>query len=332
MGYLTQKYSTIFRGPWITYIKERRLTTRITKHMHHIYIEIFKKIPDEVEKHKVTKALKDIKKLEKELGYTEKEEYKFIFDESYQEEAVLKKIENIEKRLEQLKAKAGAEHKKEIEALVKQIDNIFAAHIIKAINKLKTYDKSEYKEVMNIINAGKTVDKETFMQELKIFLKDVEVSRWRRFPIRKDVRVFRREIGRIKRDDKLIESLTKEIDSMLQGKKVKDNVDNIIKKITELAKQLESDIIIGFYEAYKGMKRVISMIYILLGYEDTLSLQLEGWVNQKLLPRSPVQNYIKGIEEIRGKLIKDMHIIAQALRRIYQEERRVEREVARLAA
>jgi len=344
MGYLTKKYSTLLRGPWFTYMKERRLAGKMTRHMRRIHQSIFTKIPEDVKKHKVTKVLNEIKRLveggklffifpkEGLLDKTGKEEYKFIFDEMYSEEAVLKRIIQIEKMIEELRAKARAEHKKDIEELEKKVDNIIAVHLLNAGGKLKKYDKAEYKDDMNIIKAAKTIDKETFMNQLKVLFKDIDVSKLRRFPIRKNVRVFRRDTSKLKIDEKNIKTVIKEIETMLKGKKVKDSPKEIIKKIEQFAKQIENDLIEGFYEAYKGMKRVFNLIYLLIGYEDVLSLQLEGWEKQKLLPSSPVQKNIKELQDVKARRVNEMHIIAQALRRIYQEERKVEREAVRLAA
>lgn len=343
MGYLLEKYSTLFKGLWITYLKERRLSGKITKHMGLLHSNIYVTLPKLVDEHKVTKALKLVKKLVEGgkvlfifpkkglLEETSKEEYKFIFDEMYSEESVLKGIIQLEKMLEQLKAKSHADHKKDIEELEKKVDNIIAIHLLNAIKKLRRYDKGAYKDDMNVINAAKTVDKESFMNQLKVLFKDMDVSRLRRFPIRKDVRVFKRDSIKLKTDEKNIKKVVKEIEDMLKGKKVKDSPKEIIEKIEQLAKQIEHDLVEGFHEAYKGMKRIFNLIYLLTGYEDVLSLQLEGWAKENKLPKLPVQEYITELRGIRAKRINEMHVIAQALRRIYQEEKNIEKEAVKLA-
>lgn len=330
MGYLIKKYSTIFRGPFMMYWKVRNLTGAITKHMGHIYDEVYKKIPEDEQNNEVSNALDEIKKLIKEMEKTGEREFKFLFDLGFQQEDLLNPLVKLEKSLKRLKNIIPDE--KEVKNIMEEIGQVIKERMVKTLRELEKYDKLEYKEVMNVINAAEPTDKMTFMNKMKTIFKDIDVSQFRNLPIRKNVRAFKRDLQHIGRDIKIVEKDIKEFEKDLKDPKKVASLTRVKVKIEAHAKKLADAYVKGYYDAYKAMKRVFQLAYLLEQHEDLINIEMEEWVADKKLPTSPVKKDIQEIKKIRTEFSGDMHDIAQALRRIYQKEKKIERGLLGMAA
>ncbi len=334
MGYLTEKYSTIFRGPWITYMKERRNSRIAVRLMNHLYKEIFIKIPTQIKDHRVTKALKEIRKVIKESKIVEEKEHKFAFEIAYQEEGILSQINKIEDELLRFINEVKKENKNLSEKMHKElleVYKLYSVHIGNAMRKLKQYDKSEYKDVLVIIGQDRTKNKKTFMEEMKKLLLDVKTSRWRSWAMRGSTIKFRKEIRIEKREKKEIETLIKELMHLIQTHDRKNKIFTIIDKLKQVVIKLEKHLVAAFYDAYNALKRDFRLVYLLLYYITELKKYLTTDELEHLLPKAPIEGVvIKDVNTLEDVMIAHVRNIAQAFRRIYQEERRIEAKTGQL--
>src|SRR3989338_1379371 len=99
-GWLTHYWSKLIKLPYFLRVQMRRRERKIVRSLHHMKFLIYDRIPKEVLKeHRVTRALKDDLRVNKEAKKLEKEEFQLGFDEEIEETLTLREVKEIERTL-----------------------------------------------------------------------------------------------------------------------------------------------------------------------------------------------------------------------------------------
>lgn len=336
MGYLTEKYTRVIRAPYYMYFKESLEIKKVVRDLRELYVIIYRTLPQKIEvEHKIRESLKLQRKALTIARETLKKDTKMAINITVQEEGVLDIIERIEDAWKKVRKTISKEKNKRIAAELEKLNGQFIALIKKTIQEAEREDKGAYNDVMNIIRAAEKTDK-TFMANMKTYFKKMDISRLERWAGKFEALGVRKYINEIKSDEARIKKLIKELDEdlkIIKGKKkqkggalkAEKDFEYIVKKLRVLLKEMEGHIAKEFLNAYKVLKRDLTLIFVLLNQLDDLKQKIEEWKESKKEPIAPEQQIYKRILEIEASAAKHARVMAQGFRRLFHKEKALER-------
>ena len=315
MGFYTEYFSTLLKGLRITALKERievrRVVNNLKKADHLLYTSLWE---DVEKKHKVTKALKEEKKLLEEMKKSSENSYYLAFNLSTEEMQLLRAVEAILKELE-------AFSKSVANPQLRKIEREFAMTILQALKKAESEEREEFKQVMTIINEAEEENKNKFMANIRLaFQKETAQTMLAKFAARSEIRKAKVDILKLQHIPKKIIELKNEV----KGKNA--NLDEIINRLNGLIKEIRLYCTDAFFEMFYIKKRISLITLKILLDLNNLREYNNKWVGKHFMPQEPVNKKNEDIAKIEEKISKEFHTIAQAFRIIIAKVRNLEKE------
>lgn len=317
MGYYTKYLSTLLRGPWATTIKERFESRRAINNLKASDKKLYKELPKLVEQeHKVTKALREEDKVIRELKEAAADGYALAFNVSTMDMKILEAVNGLIEvwtRIHALTRNVSGKDKlsQELERLSRQ----FVELMYKAIKKAEEEERSEYKDILIIVNESAKREHSQFMQAVRLRFQSVESqSMLAKLAIRTEIRRERRFIKAIETIAKKCERLLKETQMALKTPKLGGSFYKLLAGLGAILKESADDIEKAFYEAYLIKKRDFLLILKVIVNTNVLKQLNKKWVITHFMPEEPVKRKEIEIDKIEEKIAKEFHTIAQALR------------------
>ena len=324
MGFWTEYFSTLLKGLGPTVFKERIEARRVINSLRSADHILYKSIFEDVEKkHRVTKAIKEEKKIIEKLKKAAENAYSLIFNLSTEEIQLLKDIEKILKGLEDFSKSIGSDQR------LKKVERDFAIAIYEALKKAESEDREEFKYVMVIIKEAEEEDKNKFLANVRLaFQKEKAQTLLAKFAARAEIRMAKRDILKLEK----IPAKIKKIKDNLTKKGRKYDVDKALGDLYEIIKEVKVYANDAFKEIFLIAKRdMFLMLKILLDLNTLREFNLE-WIGKHNMPKDPIDKKNREINKIEVKIAKDFHTIAQAFRIIIAKTQELENEAERDAS
>lgn len=334
-GWLTQWVSTIFKGPYFLYLKERWEGRKIVGLIIHLRRYVLKKIPEEVRKeHDIDKVLEDQDKVEKQAKKIDKKGFRLGFHVEIDEEKALKIIDKIERVWIRARFKAMKSKNVAFNNALNRIEEEFQNELMKVLYEGEREEREIYwKYLEPIIRvAEKSGDHATIMQKVALLFKKEDVSRLASIAFRWEARGERKAVVNLKKDEREIEKLLAELDKKdVNPGRIAKNLRVCVKMVTEHAKN-------EFRNTYLLWKRDFLLNLVMLRLLDIDEREMMQFIRENIMPKAPEIKNIQDVEEIKNSLAKNAHVLAQGFRRLMGEEKSIivlaerERAEARKAA
>ena len=317
MGFYTKYFSTLLKGVWATAFKERietrRLINNLNKADHLLYKSIFEDVD---KKHRVTKAIREEKKLLGELKKSVENAYSLIFNLSTEEITLLKAVEDILKELEAFSKSVPPNPQ------LKKVERELVLTIFEAVKKDEQEEREEYKQVMLVVNESEKVDS-IFMQKVKlIFQKETAQTLLAKWAMRSAIRKAKVDILKLQKIPIMIKALRRRLTE--KGKK--ESVDKVIGELYGTIQEIKKYCKDAFYELYLLQKRDLIITLKILVDLDNLKLFNENWVGKHNMPKDPTEEKNKEILDIEKKISSEFRTIAQSFRIIISKIQELEKE------
>ncbi len=310
-GWLTRWWSKFIKVPFFLRVQMRRRDRKAIRLIHHMKFFIYDKIPQEVLKeHKVTRAIKDQLKVNKEARKLEKAEIDLGFDEEVEETLTLKEIKEIETVLLQHEEQHGSTGYEEK----------FGQKIIAILSGVKANDRKTYfKYLEPIIKvAEKKGDYRALMEEIRL-LGTTQTNLFATLAMRLDIRSASKGIVHLRRDKLAIRKALSEWDKAKGNKqKAEIHIRNALAQ-TEIDMQstLNSDALVA--------KRDFLLTILTLKYIDDDEEAMQEYIMKHVMPKLPEEERIIDFEKLKKKFAEDMHVLGQGMRRIFALEQETEK-------
>ena len=350
MGYLEKKFSTIFKGPWALYWKERGEGKHLVRFVHNLKQSSQKIKLDIVDHHYIGKAIRKQKKLVRYGRKAEKTSYNLGFNvqlgmeksleiirriEGLWEElknAVYKQVEKYKKAKEEMARngpKTELERKKrenELKRLsnyvllnnnLKILEKEFERELLKGVYVGVQEDKTLYwkdlEPIIKVAESGRSED--SLMQKVALFLKTKgDVSKLASIAFRWEARGLRRDTAALKRDEKKMKGIIVGIAN------TKINREQIVRELSEWIKSVMVHVKREFKNTYLLWKRDFLLILVLLHLLNSEEENDRMYAMKHLMPLEAEKENIKEIEGIKKDIADNAHVLAQGFRRILSEE------------
>ncbi len=308
-GWLTRKFSTILRGPYFLYWKEKhegRKAVLLTLHLKRYILET---IPEEVmKKHNVEKALRYQDKVEKEADKVVDKGFRLAFNVQLDEEKALALIGEIEEAW----AKARKKHPN-LGAAFNEVQAEFDRELAKTLQECENETKEIYwHELEPVIKvAEKSGDKTAIMAKVaQMFKTKEDVSRFASIAFAWEARSLRRNVINLEKDETQIENVLSRLDKKdVKPERIVIALRAIVKRVTEHAKN-------EFRNAYIAWKRDFLLNLVLLRLLDLDEENIQKFMQKRVMPKAPEIENIKDIEIIKKTLANNCHVLAQGYRRL----------------
>jgi hypothetical protein len=323
MGYLEQKFSTLFKGPYALYWKEKTAGKTAIRLVIHLRRFVFESIPAKVRKdHDIEGALKDQDKLEEDAREAGDGIFRLGFSVELDEEKALEIIQAVEKAFIEARKKHG------MDAEVSRIEAEFQARLLKALEESERETKEVYwRQLEPVIKvAEQKGDHAALMAKVsQLFKTKEDVSRFASLAFRLEAKAVKRSVADLGKDKGQIESLLK----ILRRKSAKTR--DIKAKLKEATLKLVPHARKEFKAAYLMWKRDFLLNLVLLNLLDMEEAEEQRFAKEHLMPLSTQLKNIQDIEAIKAVIVKNAHVLAQGFRRLIGEERSLESVVAKEA-
>ena len=309
-GWLTRYWSKLIKVPFFLRTQMKRRERRIVRTLHHFKFLIYDKIPKEVLKeHRVTKALKDELKVNKEAKKLEKDEFQLGFDEEIEETLTLKEVKEIEKTLLEHELRHGPTGYEQ--DFGKKIN---ATLISENAEERKIY----FKYLEPIIKvAEKKGDHKALMEEIR-HLGTTQTNIFAAMAMRLDIRSASKGIIHLRHDKKTLQK------ALITWDSSKDK-QNALQHLGKILKQIEMDIEATLHSDALVAKRDFLLVILTLWYINDDEAMMQGYYSKSVMPKLPEQERITGFEGLKKRLAEDMHVLGQGMRRIFAAEQEAEK-------
>ena len=322
MGYYTEYFSTLMRGPWATTIKERFEARRAINDLRQSDKKLYKELPELVEKeHKVSKAINEEDKVIRQLKEAAAKGYSLAFHVSTMDmkilEAVVKLIDTWDRIRKIIATLPSDENKSEVDKRFEQLNQLFISLLYKALKKAEEEERQEYKDILIIVNESGNKDHEQFMEPIRLRFQSLESqSMLAKLAIRTEIAKERRLIAAlvalVSKLDQLVASTGRAFKKPHYGWRPKKI--ELIGQLESIVKDSAKDIEQAFYQAYLIKKRDFLLILKVIVNLEVLNQLNRKWVVTHFMPELPMKEKEVKIANIVKHIAKDFHTIAQALR------------------
>ncbi len=320
-GFIREKVTTVFKGPYLMYWKEVREGKRSVRHIILLRSLLFEDIPQKVlKKHNIEKAIKLQVKADKVAEEISEDLYKMAFNVELEEEAFDKMVMKIENAWAKAREKIESGEISE-EKLILEIDEHFQAEVIKLVIEEDKEERDIYWHYLEpVIKETEKGGREAAMARVaQMFKTKEDVSRLAGIAIKWEARALRRGFIGLKRDKKrLIGAFSK-----LWAKKA--NVTELTKELDQIDKSIIRDMKKEFRSTYLLLKRDLLLDLVLLGLLREDNKELREYVIKRFMPRAPELGEAEKLEKIRGEIKEHCHVIAQGMRRLIGDQAKIRR-------
>ena len=310
-GWLTRWWSKLIKIPFFLRIQMRRRERKSVRLLHNMKFFIYDKIPQEVLKeHKVTKALKDQLKVNKEAKELEKAEFDLGFDEEVEETLTLKEIKEIEKVLLQHEEQHGSIGYEEE----------FGKKVASILSGTQAEDRKIYFTYLEPIIrvAEKKGDYKALMEKIRL-LGTNQTNIFAVLAMRLDIRSASKGIPKIRHDKTAIRKALALWDTNKNSKeKAQANLKNALAQAeADIQSTLHSDTLVA--------KRNFLLAILTLKYIDDDEELMQEYYSKHVMPKLPEEERITDFEKLKEKFAGEMHVLAQGMRRIFAMEQETEK-------
>lgn len=315
-GYYTQYLSTILKGPWATSIKERIEARKTINNLRVADKKIYDELPQLVEKeHRVTKASKEEDKVIKELKMAAAKGYSLAFNVSTMDIQILEAVDSLIEVMKKIHAfGANAPRGSVLHDRIEKLSQLFVQLMQRAIKKAKDEERWEYKYVMIIVDQSANKNHEQFMNAVRVMFQKLDrQSRLAKFAIRADIGRERHYYFGIVKLTERCKALLKEVEKDLK-KNRREAIERVIRDFEIIIQESAFDVEKAFYHAYLIKKRDFLLILKLIANIEVLKGMNRKWLMRHFMPSEMTQKKNIKLSEIEGKVAKEFHTIAQALR------------------
>ncbi|MEK6983903.1 MAG: hypothetical protein AABX33_04990 [Nanoarchaeota archaeon] len=320
MGFWTKYFSTFLRGLGATSWKEKIEATRAVNALYR-GLEDIKKARTDIEIHRVTRALKELRRalqrLEKSAEYADK----FIFNAITVDKQLVRAMQDILERLIDLSKITG---------MNKTLLNRERELTLAILEGTKKYgdrlEREDYKYVEMILNLAKG-GKDTFMSKIKqMFIKEGDVSKLFKIPMKKGVtreKIDIQNLIQIARDlDVLIHNFS------LHKRKTEEELREGEGQLYLDTKKVAFALKDAFYQSYNIKKRDMILILRVLYDVHLVKEIIEKNVEQDNLPKAPTDKFKLKVLEIEEKILAQFHPVAQGFRIVIHAVEEIEKKAA----
>lgn len=309
-GWLTHYWSKLIKLPYFLRVQMRRRERKIVRSLHHMKFLIYDRIPKEVLKeHRVTRALKDDLKVNKEAKKLEREEFQLGFDEEIEETLTLREVKEIERTLLEHEVRHGPTG----------YERDFGKKInITLIGENAEERKIYFRFLEPIIKvAEKRGDHKALMEEIR-HLGSTQTNIFAAMAMRLDIRSASQGISRLRHDKKALQRALAAWDSSKNKQAALQQLEKILKHIEiDIENTLRSDALVA--------KRDFLLVILTLWYINDDEKMITKYYLKSVMPKLPEQERIIDFEVLKKKLAEDMHVLAQGMRRIFAAEQEAEK-------
>lgn len=309
-GWLTHFWSKLIKLPFFLRGQMRRRERKIVRILHHMKFYIYDKIPREVLKeHRVTKAIKDQLKVNKEAKKLQKAEFQLGFDEEVEETLTLREIKEIEKTLLEHEWRHGPTG----------YEQDFGKKIAVILNGENTEERKIYFTYLEPIIkvAEKKGDYKALMEEIRL-LGTTQTNIFASLAMRLDIRSASKGITRLRKDKKALRKALEKWDKAKDKQAALVHLENVLKQVEiDTEATLHSDALVA--------KRDFLLVILTLKYIDDDEESMREYYSEHVMPKIPEEEEITNFEELKKKFAEDMHVLAQGMRRIFATEQEAEK-------
>ncbi len=310
-GWLTRYWSKLIKLPFYLRIQMRRREKKTVRILHHMKNEIYKKIPQEVLKeHRVTRALKAQLKVTREAKQIEKDEMDLGYDEEVEEILSLNEIREIERVLLAHEAQHGSTGS----------EQEFGKKALAILSGTETEDRRIYFTYLEPIIkvAEKKGDYRALMEEIR-HLGTTQINLFASIAMRLDIRSASKGITHLRHDKKAIMVALNKWDAAKGNRqKQETQLKNVLAQTQlDIESTLHSDTLVA--------KRDFLLIILTLWYIDDDEEAMREYYMKSLMPKLPEEERIADFEKVKQNFAKDMHVLAQGMRRIFAAEKEAEK-------
>ena len=308
MGFWAEYYSTLFKGltatSWKEKVEARRLVRGLKKEDH----ELFDTIRQEVEEHRVTRALRDLNKIVPQISKTAEIAEKLIFNEITQERQAINAEKSILEALKKLSDVAAANPKNQV---IKKIERELAISVYQGSKDAESEDRKEYKIVMEILDESHLHHKD-WMEKIRLmFQKEDKQSILTRWALRSEIADEKRDIKMLRRVAEDILDLIPKVKAQKDSKKAGDLLESTLAKDYEKVRVGVQD---AFKNTYLIKKRVLLMFMKILFDLHTLQEMITKWAEESDLPRESSERLIEKVQKVEEDIAKHFQPLAQGFR------------------
>ena len=308
MGFWAEYYSTLFKGltatSWKEKVEARRLVRGLKKEDH----ELFDTIRQEVEEHRVTRALRDLNKIVPQINKTAEIAEKLIFNEITQERQAINAEKSILEALKKLSDVAAANPKNQV---IKKIERELAISVYQGSKDAESEDRKEYKIVMEILDESHLHHKD-WMEKIRLmFQKEDKQSILTRWALRSEIADEKRDIKMLRRVAEDILDLIPKVKAQKDSKKAGDLLESTLAKDYEKVRVGVQD---AFKNTYLIKKRVLLMFMKILFDLHTLQEMITKWAEESDLPRESSERLIEKVQKVEEDIAKHFQPLAQGFR------------------
>lgn len=328
MGFYGKYFSTLFRGllatSWKERIEARKAVNALAKG-----IDDIEKGRKDIKDHRVTRAIKELKRAINELKISAENADKFIFNAVTVDRQLVAEEAGIMEALMNLSNETGNHPK-----LLELEEHLALILLVTTEKHGEKEEREEYKLVELILNLA-TKRKDIFMAKLKqMFLKEGDLSRLFKVPMRSGVTRERIDIQKLKKINRDINDLALRFRAHKKGEKELDRSAEIV--LTRDIKEVGVDLYDAFKNSYYIKKRDLVLIMKILYDLHYIQELLDFYVRMNFFPRESADGLKKQVVDIEKKIMDNFHPIAQGFRIVIASldniEKKAKVEIAKIQA
>ncbi len=302
---------------------EERVEGRRAYYYMHAEKKELRKIQSLVAEHKVSPAIRGIKKWHHDIAKAVDNEVKLGMSQIFQYFHVLKItnhfVEALDKFVSHSKSRGDA-FKGRVDAVAREITHRMTDAIIEA----EKWGGDDLKRLMAIINEALKKGQAKFLDELRLaFKEENNLSLLGRFALKMDVRI---EVA----NERNLEALSvqlEHLDKRLENNKKGENYDKMLGEFEKILFEGEHDIEKMFKAAHLIMKRDLILMVMVLADKEIMERLGSKWVQIHFMPEKPIEEEEISLEEMGKKISEKAHTLANGFGVILKGEKGIEQKL-----
>src|SRR3989338_4245160 len=302
---------------------EERLEGRKAYYYMHAEKKELRKIQSLVSEHKVSQALKGIKKWHLQIAKAVDKEVKLGMSQVFQYFHVIKITNHFVEVLGKFVSHArsrGDVFKGRVDAVAQEMTHIMTAAIIKA----EKWGGDDLKRLMAIINEALNKGQAKFLDELRLaFKEENNLSLLGKFALRMDIKI---EVANERKLEALSVQLER-LDKSLEGNRKGENYDKMLGEFEKILLEGEHDLEKMFKAAHLIMKRDLILMIMVLADKEIMERLGSKWIQVHFMPEKPIHEEEMSLEELGKKISEKAHTLANGFGVILKGEKGIEQKL-----
>lgn len=315
-----KRFASYFKG--FLALEERSEGRRAYYYMHAEKKEL-RKVQSLVSEHKVSQALKGIKKWHLEIAKAIDKEVKLGMSQIFQYFHILKITNHFVDILGKFVSHArsrGDIFKGRLDAVSQEMTRKMTA----AVEQAEAWGGEDMRRLMAVINAAVGKGPAKFLDAIRMAFKNEQnLSMLGRISLRMDIK---KEVLNEKKLDALSKELER-LDRRLGANKKGENYDNMLGEFEKILFEGEHDIEEMFKAAHLIMKRDLMLMVMVLVDKEIMERLGSKWIQVHFMPEKPIHEEELSLEELGKKISDKAHTLANGLGVILKGERTIEQKL-----